>query len=225
MTITSLSWISLALAFASAFVITIDESRHPQTMSIMNVVWPVSALYFSLFAVWAYFLVGRAQSAAAHGMSGRSGYGPPTVAQVAVGTSHCGAGCAVADVFTEFGIAAAGLTLFGSVLCTEYLLDFIVAWAIGILFQYLAIKPMREDLSTAAALWAAVKADTLSIAAFQLGMYAWMALVFFKLFPAPHLTPFDPRYWFMMQIAMLCGFATSFPMNRLLINKGLKERM
>jgi len=29
-----------------------------------------------------------------------------------------------------------------------------------------------------------VKADTLSILSFQVGMYAWMALVFFKLFPA-----------------------------------------
>ncbi len=145
--------------------------------------------------------------------------------QVAVGTSHCGAGCTIADVLTEFGIAFAGFTLFGSVLWTEYLLDFIVAWAVGIAFQYFAIKPMRDDLSPAGAIWAAIKADTLSITAFQIGMYAWMALVFFKLFPAPHLTPFDPRYWLMMQVGMVCGFLTSFPMNYFLIRKGLKERM
>ena len=132
----------------------------------------------------------------------------------------------IADIGTEFAIAAAGLTLFGSVLWTEYTLDFIAAWAVGIVFQFFAIKPMREDLSLAGAIWAAIKADTLSILAFQIGMYLFMAVVYFKLFSAPHhLTPFDPRYWLMMQIAMICGFATSFPMNRLLIGLGLKEAM
>lgn len=229
MTLTLLAWISLATAFASAFVISVDEMRHPQKMAVMNIVWPISALYFSVFALWAYFRIGRrnTKAAMAKGVSkGKSDRGgPPTLTQVAIGTSHCGAGCTVADVFTEFGIAAAGLTLFGSVLWTEFLLDFVVAWAVGVAFQYFAIKPMRKDLTPARAVWAAIKADTFSIAAFQIGMYAWMALVFFKLFPAPHLTPFDPRYWLMMQIAMLCGFLTSFPMNRFLIGSGLKERM
>jgi hypothetical protein len=228
-TLTLLAWISLATAFASAFVISVDEMRHPQKMAVMNIVWPISALYFSVFALWAYFRIGRrnTKAAMAKGVSkGKSDRGgPPTLTQVAIGTSHCGAGCTVADVFTEFGIAAAGLTLFGSVLWTEFLLDFVVAWAVGVAFQYFAIKPMRKDLTPARAVWAAIKADTFSIAAFQIGMYAWMALVFFKLFPAPHLTPFDPRYWLMMQIAMLCGFLTSFPMNRFLIGSGLKERM
>ena len=149
-----------------------------------------------------------------------------TLAQVAEGTSHCGADCALADVGTEFAIAAAGFTLFGSILWAEFLLDFAVAWALGIVFQYFAIKPMRDDLSPGGAIVAAIKADTLSILAFQIGMYLFMALVYFKLFPAPHhLTAFDPRYWLMMQIAMICGFATSFPMNRLLIGLGLKEKM
>ena len=151
---------------------------------------------------------------------------PPTLVQIAEGTSHCGAGCMIADVGTEFAIAAAGLTLFGSRLWTEYILDLVAAWALGIVFQYFAIKPMRDDLSPAGAIWAAIKADTLSILAFQIGMYLFMALVYFKLFPAPHhLTPFDPRYWLMMQIAMICGFATGLPMNRLLIGLGLKEAM
>jgi hypothetical protein len=52
-----------------------------------------------------------------------------------------------------------------------------------------------------------------------------MALVYFVLFPSPHLTAFDPRYWLMMQIGMVCGFATSFPMNWLLLRAGLKEAM
>jgi hypothetical protein len=40
---------------------------------------------------------------------------------------------------------------------------------------------MRKDLSVGGALWAAVKAATLWMAAFQVGMYGWMALAYLKL--------------------------------------------
>lgn len=93
----TIAWVSIAVAFACALWIAVDEMRHPQAMAIMNVVWPVTALYFSVFAVWAYYSLGRKKTKRAmreHSMSkehdqDRSG---PTAAQVAVGTSHCGAG-------------------------------------------------------------------------------------------------------------------------------------
>ena len=234
MNLTIVAWISIAIAIACAITIAVDEVRRPQRMGIMNVVWPVTALYFSVFGLWAYLTLGlrKAKSSSQTEASGggmenaEAKNAPPTLTQVAEGTSHCGAGCMISDVGTEFAIAASGITIFGSMLWTEYAMDFVVAWAMGILFQYFAIKPMRDDLTPVGAVWAAVKADTFSILAFQIGMYLFMALVYFRLFPAPHhLTPFDPRYWLMMQIAMICGFATSFPMNRLLIGLGLKEKM
>jgi hypothetical protein len=55
-------------------------------------------------------------------------------------------------------------------------------WLLGIVFQYFTIKPMR-DLSVAEGIWAVIKADTLSILTFQIGMYGWMALVYFKVLP------------------------------------------
>jgi hypothetical protein len=230
MDMTVVAWVSISVAVVCAVVVAVDEMRHPQAMGVMNVVWPVTALYFSVFALWAYFVIGRKKTreamAAMSGMSmGGDKDAPPTMAQVAVGTSHCGAGCMIADVACDFWIAAAGITLLGLSLWAEYAIDYVAAWTLGIVFQYWAIKPMRKELSVGGAIWAAIKADTLSITAFQVGMYAWMALVYFKLFNAPHLTAFDPRYWLMMQVAMMCGFATSFPMNRVLIGMGLKEKM
>jgi hypothetical protein len=254
MNLVMVAWVSIGVAIVCALVIGVDEARHPQAMGVMNVVWPVTALYFSVFAVWAYFALGRkrtraamhqhpanpmsqkrdpsAGSGQAMGHPGSAGMemdgdagAKPTLAQVAVGTSHCGAGCVIADVACEFWIAAAGITLLGSALWAGFAIDFVAAWALGIVFQYWAIKPMREGISVGAAVVAAIKADTLSIVAFQVGMYAWMALMYFKLFRAPHLTAFDPRYWLMMQVAMVCGFATSLPMNRVLIGMGLKEAM
>ena len=71
----------------------------------------------------------------------------------------------------------------------------------------------------------ALKADTLSILAFEIGLFGWMALTYFVLFPNPHLKANQPLYWFMMQIGMIIGFFTSFPMNRLLIRRGTKEAM
>jgi hypothetical protein len=220
----TLAWISIGLAVACALWIALDETRHPQSMGVMNVVWPVTALYFSLFAVWAYYYAGRTRTANDMHMHGGATKHSPTAAQIAIGTSHCGAGCVLADVLCEFTIAATGATLLGSVLWAEYAIDFAAAWALGIVFQYFAIKPMRT-ITTREAIVAAIKADTLSIAAFQIGMYAWMALVYYRLFPHPHLIAFQPAYWLMMQAAMICGFATSYPMNSWLVRSGLKEAM
>jgi hypothetical protein len=228
------AWVSLVIAFGCASFIVFDEFRHPQKMWIMNIVWPVTALYFSAFALWAYFRVGRSLTRdATESMSGQErsqkhrhqdASRSPTVQLSALAASHCGAGCALADIATELTIFGVGSTLLGTELYASFLWDFIAAWSVGIVFQYFTIKPMR-NLSVAKGIWAAIKADTLSICAFQIGMYAWMALVFFKLFPRPHLHANQPTYWLMMQVAMICGFATSLPVNGFLIRIGWKEAM
>ncbi|HJT79714.1 MAG TPA: DUF4396 domain-containing protein [Chthoniobacterales bacterium] len=35
----------------------------------------------------------------------------------------------------------------------------------------------------------------------------------------------NPLFWFMMQIAMLAGFLTSYPVNWWLLRAGIKEKM
>jgi hypothetical protein len=184
----AIAWVSIAVAFACALWIVVDEVRHPQAMGIMNVVWPVTALYGSVFALWGYYRLGRKQTQGAmreqsmpmQHAEQRSG---PTAGQVAVGTSHCGAGCMLADVVCEFWIASAGIMLFGSMLWAKYTIDFIGAWTLGILFQYFAIQPMRH-LPVRQALVAAIKADTLSIVAFQVGCmrgWRWFIFVYFRI--------------------------------------------
>jgi hypothetical protein len=71
---------------------------------------------------------------------------------------------------------------------------------------------------------AAVQADTLSLTAFEIGLFAWMAFMTFL--PFHHaLTPLQPAYWFLMQIGMAIGFVTSYPANWFLVAKGIKEPM
>ncbi len=232
----TIAWISLGIAFTCAIVIAIDEARHPQKMWIMNIVWPVTSLYFSVFALWAYFAKGRQMTKdAMQGMSKvemeehqeqkkKQARKSPTWSMTLLSDSHCGAGCTLADIVTDFTVFGLGITFLGNDLYAKYLWDFVAAWSLGILFQYFTIKPMR-NLSVGEGLWAAVKADTLSITTFQIGMYASMALVYFKLFPSPHLQPNQALYWLMMQIAMVCGFVTALPVNWLLVKIGWKEAM
>jgi hypothetical protein len=238
------SWTSLGIAFVCAIVIAVDEIRHPQKMWIMNVVWPVTALYFSIFSLWGYFRIGR--DMANNAMPGMSmdvqtrkpgqkeqkeqkeqkdrARRDPTWQQTAVSDTHCGAGCVIGDVVAEFSLFALGWTLFGSSLYAEYAGDLLLAWLFGIVFQYFSIKPMR-NLSVKQGIIAAIKSDTLSILTFEIGLFGWMALTFFVFFPHPHLRPTQAGYWFMMQIGMILGFITSYPMNRWLIKSGWKEAM
>jgi hypothetical protein len=206
------AWISLAAAFLCAGIITFDLSRHPQKMAVMNVVWPISALYAGPLALWAYWRFGRATV--------------PTKSfweTVAVGATNCGAGCTLGDIVAEFAIFFTGLTIAGSLLFAQYVGDFALAYAFGIAFQYLAIAPMR-GLSFREDVWAAIKADTLSLTAFEIGLFGWMALMHYVFFQPP-LRPNSAAYWFLMQIGMLVGYATSYPMNWWLIRSGIKEAM
>ncbi len=65
-----------------------------------------------------------------------------TLIQTAISDSHCGAGCTVGDIIAEFGVFAFGLSILGASLYAAYILDYVVAWTLGIVFQYFVIKPM-----------------------------------------------------------------------------------
>lgn len=239
------AWAYLSLSFVSTLIITFDELRRPQNMMIMNFVWPITALYGGPFAVWGYLKSGpkltkahmqqmqmeiQAELSRETTKSGvrlmlkDSGENGPTREQVAVGVSHCGAGCTLGDIVGEWWIFSAGLVLVGGELGTRLLLDFLLAWAFGVVFQYFTIAPMR-GLSFGKGVLEAIRADTLSIVAFQIGMSIWAALTYFVFFTSPHLKPNEAVFWFMMQIGMIIGYLTSYPANVFLLKRGWKEKM
>jgi hypothetical protein len=141
-----------------------------------------------------------------------------------VAVFHCGAGCTLGDIAAEWWVFLAGLSFAGGEFSTRLLLDFFLAWSLGILFQYFTIAPMR-GLSLSKGLTEAIRVDTLSIVTFEIGLFAWMALTYFVLFPGPHVKPTDPVFWFMMQVGMILGFFTAYPANRFLLVKDWKEKM
>ena len=209
-----LSIASLALGGLSAAAVLVDLlGGHPQKMPVMNWVWPITAIWSGPLGLWAYFRFGRM----------RQSQRKPFWQIAAVGTLHCAAGCTLGDFLGEWTVFFTGFAIGSSVLWSGYLLDFVLAYSLGIVFQYFAIAPMR-NLSGWPGILAAIKADTISLGAFEIGMFAWMAYAHEVLFHRS-LTPVDPAYWFMMQIAMAVGFLTSYPANWLLIRTGVKEAM
>ena len=154
-----------------------------------------------------------------------SGPGRPWWVVMATEVSHCGSGCVLGDVISEFVIFALALTVAGATLGAEYIGDYVLALAFGVLFQYFAIAPMR-GLGLKDGLKAAAKADVISLTAFEIGLFSWMAVMTFVLFPAPHnLMPSTAAFWFLMQIGMIIGYFTSWPANVWLVNRGIKIAM
>lgn len=223
--LTIIAWVSLAVAFITAGVILYDiyGQGNRQKMGVMEAVWPVTALYFGPLAWWGYRRWGRLNSRHYQQQTGREpDYGEPV--SVAVGVSHCGAGCTLGDIIGAWIVFAAAFELLGLALPAEYIADFTLAFTLGIAFQYFAIAPMR-GLGVRDGLIAALKADTLSLTAFEIGLFGWMALMQLVFFSGPHLKPDHAAYWLLMQIGMILGFATAYPVNVWLIRRGIKEAM
>ena len=63
-----------------------------------------------------------------------------------------------------------------------------------------------------------------SIIAFQPGLFAGM-FVYQELFFEHPLAKNTAGYWFLMQVAMILGFFTAYPVNGWLLKTGIKEKM
>jgi hypothetical protein len=148
----------------------------------------------------------------------------PLWQSVGLASTHCGSGCTLGDLVAEGVVLSfVTFTLFGHPVFGAWVIDFILAFLFGIAFQYFPIRSMRQ-VTRRQALVAALKADSLSLSAWQVGMYGWMGLSIFVIFGS-EIDKTDPVFWFMMQIAMLAGFVTSYPVNWWLVSVGIKEKM
>lgn len=235
--------------------IAIDLTHRPQSMKIMNAIWILTALWGSYLALWAYNKFGKSvpmkmgEDEMKMDMSGMKGMEMSDMKQmntsgmkemdmpmgsmlmehpywqsVALSALHCGAGCTLADIIGEWFTNYIPVTVAGSQLIGNWVLDFILALIIGVYFQFYAIREM-ERISVGDALSRAFKADFFSLLSWQIGMYGWMAIVYFILFVNEPLPKDTWIFWFMMQLAMLVGFFCAYPMNALLIKLGVKKGM
>lgn len=88
-----LSTASLVVGVACAAAIAIDETNRPQPTWIMDLVWPLTALFGGFVWPWFYWRWGHNRP---------RGSGTTEIIAVAKGASPCGAGCALGDIITEW---------------------------------------------------------------------------------------------------------------------------
>src|SRR5699024_168256 len=229
--LTVISIISIGIGILQGIYITIDVIRHPQQMmSIMNIVWPLIGLYFPIIGIIAYEKLGKNKTSSSKQKEESQSSGhehvheeKPFWQSVFVSTTHCSSGCSLGDIAGLPIVVLTGFTIGGVMLFGEFLVQFILAYLFGIAFQYYGMS-LHPDESFKKGIINAIKADTLSLIAFEIGMFGWMALVHFVFFTQPP-EPTTATYSFMMQLAMMLGFCTSYPANWLLVKKGVKHAM
>lgn len=160
------------------------------------------------------------------GMSDMPGMkGRPRWQSVVLSTLHCGAGCTLADIVGEWFLFFVPVAIGGSILAGTWVVDYLLALAFGIGFQYAAIRGMERTLPRGEAIRRAAKADILSLTAWQAGMYGWMAVAIFALNGGEAMPRTSFVFWFSMQVAMACGFLVALPVNILLIRASIKKGM
>lgn len=244
----TIAQISIIIGLFSSLIVGIDLIGHRQSMKIMNWVWVLTALWGGVLALVAYFTFGRAKSGADKPMKmemsgmkmGDMSMGDmkmnkmvmpemdmkkrPAWQSTTLSTLHCGAGCTLADLVGEWLLFFVPLAIGGSVLLGGAVVDYVLALVIGIYFQYVVIRAMSR-LSSGQAVAKAFRADVLSLTAWQVGMYGFMAFVIFGMLDGHVPEKTGWTFWFLMQLAMLCGFIFAYPVNVLLIKRGVKKAM
>src|SRR5699024_10604824 len=221
-----ISVISIGIGIFQAIIITVDIIRHPQKMMpIMNIVWPLTGLYFPIIGMWAYYRMGRDKGRSNHkDQHQHDNHHKKPFWQIAfVSTTHCSSGCSLGDVAGVPIVAFTGFTIGGVMLYGKFLVQFTLAYIFVIALQYYGMG-MNTQENFKEGIKNAIKADTLDLISFEIGMFGWMALVHFVFFTQPP-EPTTAVYWFMMQLAMMLGFCTSYPANWLLVIKGVKHAM
>lgn len=204
-----LSRVALIVAFLCSAWLIVEQFRRRQHAWIMYAVWPITALYMGPAALWAYYRMGLRHK-------------KPFWQGVFVDATHCGAGCSLGDILSELVLFYTGFVLIGNMFTTALIVDYIAAFIFGIAFQYFAIAQM-SGVRGMPSLRAALKADALSLTAFEIGLFGWMAIFQLVLFPG--IMADQAAYWFLMQIGMCLGFITSYPANWWLIKRGIKMGM
>ncbi len=222
--LTVIAWIYMAMAVSCAAIMLFDTfSRHRQMMKVMEWVWPITALYLGPIALYGYFKWGRSYSMAYQMEHSLDGPNAPHWVKVGVSTMHCGAGCTLGDIVAEWVIFGFALQIAGHAVFASFIIDYAFAFAFGVVFQAWAVMGMGKA-SPGEIAKTALTSDLVSLTAFEVGLFVWMAL-FQLVFFSPALIPTNIVFWFMMQIGMIIGLGTSYPANMWLIKSGIKEAM
>ncbi len=208
---TVVSLIFVGIGFLSAGVILYDifSRGYRQRTRAMEVVWPITAIYFGPLALLAYYRWGRPQSPEWQGEPSEGGF---LSVSAVTETIPGGAASFLGHLVAVPLVILLGLTIAGSDLWPMIILIALLALPLLFAFEYFSLgKGLGVALLTAA----------MAIVAFDVGMGAAMIFVHFVLmFP-----PTTVAFWFVMQIGLILGFATAYPVVLWLVRRDTKKAM
>ncbi len=142
--LTILGWISIAAGFVSAAAVLYDIYGNGlrQPMRVLEAVWPITALYLGPLGLLLYSGLGRPRRSRGALDAAKPS---PQWQGIFISATHCGAGCALGDIVDDWLVCLTGVTIGGMVLWPEYVVDFVFAYVLGILFQVL--RDQADDRS------------------------------------------------------------------------------
>ncbi|MEH0928619.1 DUF4396 domain-containing protein [Micromonospora sp. CPCC 205558] len=222
MVLMSLSWIAIGVGVVSSASIVVDirVGRYRQLLKNEEFVWPVTGLYLGPAAVVAYRRWIRPHSPRWQQRHGRPPKKPRQLA-VLTGVCQCGAHCALGVVLGEVVVFAGDIKLAGDTLWASYVSDYLGAVVVGVTFRYFtSVRRGRHRI------WDAIvtvaKADLLTVTAFEMALFVWLALSHHVIVPEPPLNPTTPAFWFFTQIGLASGFIAAWPATAWLIRRGIR---
>ncbi|MGN6566898.1 MAG: hypothetical protein ACTHJ0_03035, partial [Flavipsychrobacter sp.] len=97
LSLTDIAVISFVTGGICSLIIIVDLlAGNRQQMAVMNIVWPITALYSGPIGLITYYTIGRKNSIKTNTKSKK-----PLWQSVVVGALHCGAGCTLGDICAE----------------------------------------------------------------------------------------------------------------------------
>ena len=209
--LTAVSWAYIVVGLVCALVILYDiyGRGYRQRIGAMEAVWPITAVYAGPLALLAYYRYGRPESRKWQDEHG----GPPEKSSSVAAVTETipgGAASFLGHLVAVPLVILLGLTIAGADIWPMIIA--IAVLALPLLFAF-------EYFSSGKGIGGALLSAAVAIVAFDMGMGAVMIIVHFVLmFP-----PTEVAFWFVMQIGLILGFATAYPVVLRLTRRGTKE--
>ena len=218
--LTAVSWVFVGLALLCAVAILYDiyGRGYRQRASVMEAVWPITALYFGPLGLLLYYRWGRPRSdkwQKEHGDAPEKSL----PAAAATGGTPGGAASAIGHVLGVPLVVFSGLTIAGEALWAMILLIAVIATVLLFAFEYFFSTVPTRGLPRGKGLKVALLIALATVLAFDVGMGGWMLVLHF-LFFMPPLT--DVTFLFLMQVGLILGFLTGYPAVLWLVQRGVK---
>lgn len=202
------------LTVLSAVFVAFDLYTRTPAMSVMKPGWVLVTLYTGPIGLALYLATCRPPQP---GAEAHDAYIRPLWRQAAGSTVHCVAGDATGVI-----VAALIVSRFEVPNGVEVSLEYTFGFVFGLfIFQALFMAAMLGGY------WLAVRKtilpEWLSMNMVMAGMIPVMVVMMKHLSAAQH--PGQLRYWFVMQLAAIVGYAAAYPINHWMVGKGIKHGM